>query len=112
MKTTLDDGAADRLVKLLGMTGSVHVGERDAAVTKANAFLRELGLTWRDVIQAPRFVLREPPPPRPEAAYHDDLPDCEEMLDACFARRQRLRSATGILSNCSPSGAASRRRSR
>ena len=39
-----------RLVRLCGMLGSDHVGERAAAGLKANQLVRELGLTWDQVI--------------------------------------------------------------
>jgi hypothetical protein len=48
----LDPRSAERLVKLLGMLGSNHDGERAAAALKANALVREHGLVWSDVIPA------------------------------------------------------------
>jgi hypothetical protein len=49
-RTVLDPSAADRLVKLLGMLGSHHDGERANAARLADALVRERGLRWRDVI--------------------------------------------------------------
>ena len=46
----LDPRSAERLVKLLGMLGSNHDGERAAAALKANELVREHGLVWSDVI--------------------------------------------------------------
>ncbi|UEM08225.1 hypothetical protein JL101_036400 (plasmid) [Skermanella rosea] len=46
----LDRALADRLAKLLGMTGSDYDGEALAAARKANALLKTAGLTWADVI--------------------------------------------------------------
>lgn len=40
----------DRLVKLCGLLGSDHAGERDSAAVMASRLLRECGLTWADVI--------------------------------------------------------------
>lgn len=40
----------DRLVKLCGMLGSAHEGERAAAALKADQLLRSYGLRWADVI--------------------------------------------------------------
>jgi hypothetical protein len=48
----LDPRSIERLVKLLGMLGSNHDGERAAAALKANALVREHGLVWSDVIPA------------------------------------------------------------
>jgi hypothetical protein len=47
----LDPQSADRLAKLLGMIGSHHDGEVLAAARKADQCIRQLGLTWGDVIQ-------------------------------------------------------------
>jgi hypothetical protein len=51
--TDLSAVAADRLVKLLGMLGSHHDGERAAAALKADQLVRQHGLTWHDVISVP-----------------------------------------------------------
>jgi hypothetical protein len=50
MTAILDPQTADRLAKLLGLLGSAHDGERAAAGAKADALVRERGLTWRQVI--------------------------------------------------------------
>jgi hypothetical protein len=52
MGTTLDAPAADRLAKILGLLGSDHSGERDAAAQAAHKLVRGLGLSWADVIHA------------------------------------------------------------
>jgi hypothetical protein len=41
---------AERLVKLLGMIGSIHDGEALNAARLADRLVREAGLTWTDVI--------------------------------------------------------------
>jgi hypothetical protein len=41
----------DRLAKLLGLLGSDHAGERDAAALAAHRFLQQRGMTWRDAIE-------------------------------------------------------------
>jgi hypothetical protein len=56
MTPVLDRRAADRLTKLLGMLGSSHNGERAAAALKADELVRELNLTWRDVIRLPKAL--------------------------------------------------------
>jgi hypothetical protein len=55
----LDPASARRLVKLCGMLGSAHDGERASAAALANKLIRSSGLTWSDVIRAPSIV-----PPR------------------------------------------------
>ena len=59
-----------RMAAILGMLGSAHAGERDAAARQAEALRRKLGLTWADVLMAqPEQPEPEPsaspPPPRP-----------------------------------------------
>jgi len=39
-----------RLVKVLGMLGSTHAGERDNAARMATQILKDAGLTWYDVL--------------------------------------------------------------
>jgi hypothetical protein len=46
----LDPADTKRLVKICGMFGSCHDGERAAAAAKADTLVRKRGLTWRDVL--------------------------------------------------------------
>lgn len=48
---TADDRT--RLVKILGLLGSEHAGERDAAALRATELLTGRGLVWDDVLTAP-----------------------------------------------------------
>jgi hypothetical protein len=50
---TLASSSADLLVKLLGLCGSGHVGERANAALRADNLVRSAGLTWRDIIRVP-----------------------------------------------------------
>jgi hypothetical protein len=50
---TLASSSADLLVKLLGLCGSDHVGERANAALRADQLVRSAGLTWRDIIRVP-----------------------------------------------------------
>jgi len=50
MSARLDAAAAERLVKILGLLGSSHAGERASAAAKADALVRGAGLTWKDVV--------------------------------------------------------------
>jgi hypothetical protein len=55
MTALLDPADTKRLVKICGMFGSRHDGERAAAAAKADTFVRKRGLTWPDVlIPAPK----------------------------------------------------------
>jgi len=62
MTATLSPADADRLAKLLGLLGSAHAGERDAAGLAAHRLVHSLGVTWFDVIcpQPPRENSRRP----------------------------------------------------
>ena len=58
-----------KLVGVLGMLGSNHAGERDAAAQLANRMIRGAGLTWGELIAVPEPGLKyEPPPYRPPPA--------------------------------------------
>ena len=56
--TALTEADRVRLVKLLGMLGSDHAGERDSAGVAAHRLIKSLGMTWAQVLAPP------PPPPR------------------------------------------------
>jgi hypothetical protein len=45
--------AAQHLCKLLGMLGSSHDGEVESAGRKAHNFIRQLNVTWPEIIHAP-----------------------------------------------------------
>jgi hypothetical protein len=53
MTARLTPTAVDRLAKLCGMFGSHHDGEVSNAARLADTLVRDLGLTWRDVIKMP-----------------------------------------------------------
>jgi hypothetical protein len=70
-RAMLNVRAAEHIIKLLGMLGSDHAGERAAAGLKADQFIRQLGVTWRDVVAIPAA-------------------DWEEMVWACRKREHVL----------------------
>lgn len=57
----------ERLVKLLGMTGSAHDGEALNAIRLANTELQKAGATWETLLAHPEAGRREPDGPRAEA---------------------------------------------
>jgi hypothetical protein len=86
----LDPRNLERLVKLLGMLGSNHDGERAAAALKANALVREHGLVWSDVIPTPHADHR---PNNAGAENQDDQTiGWRTMRDFCAQRSNLLRS--------------------
>jgi hypothetical protein len=62
----LSSADRDKLVKILGMCGSAHVGEAGTAAWAAARLLRDRGLTWGDVIGAPALA---------SMTEHDDADD-------------------------------------
>ncbi len=54
--TRLDTHSAERLTKILGMLGSNSDGERAIAARMADQLVRDLGLTWADIVIPPRAV--------------------------------------------------------
>jgi hypothetical protein len=58
--TALDRPAIDHLIKLLGMLGSAHDGERAAAGLKAHELVKRFGLQWGDLIAMPPPAVAEP----------------------------------------------------
>jgi hypothetical protein len=82
MNARLDDATADRLAKLCGLLGSDHIGERAAAAAKADALVRNAGLTWRDVIT----------PSPPITPQLEGVCDWRLLAAECHARRARLNS--------------------
>ncbi|MFL5256761.1 MAG: hypothetical protein ACJ8AI_28480 [Rhodopila sp.] len=76
MTVPLSQQERTRLAKLLGMLGSNHSGERDAAGLAAHRLVMNAGMTWQDVLTPQvehhrRKPEPEPdwPPPRPTNAY-------------------------------------------
>jgi hypothetical protein len=80
----MDRLAADtleRLVKLLGMLGSAHDGERAAAGLKAHELVRRHGLTWSDILLAA-------PASPPRRGWRDKLTACQAHQH-CLNSRER-----------------------
>lgn len=86
MNRALDPVSADRLKKILGLLGSDHPGERDAAAQAANKLVRERGLAWGDVI-GPPIVPDHVPRIR---AWRADDSDWRRMASFCAARQWLL----------------------
>lgn len=72
----MEDADRVRLVKLCGLLGSAHAGERDAAALKVNQFLSEHKLTWEELLIPPPNLPvvtvtvgdeEEAPPPKRDA---------------------------------------------
>jgi hypothetical protein len=72
--------AVERLIKLLGMLGSAHDGERAAAGLKAHELVKRHGLTWADVLHPPDNDARNL---GPAMGWH-------AQREFCLQRRARL----------------------
>ncbi len=79
--------AADRgrLARILGMLGSSHAGERDAAALAADRMVRGKGLDWSDVLgsDGPTAGTFRPsnPSPNPSGSHLADLMACNQRLE-------------------------------
>ena len=51
--STLPQPDRAKLAKLLGLLGSNHAGERDAAALAAHRLVQSRGMTWPEVIEPP-----------------------------------------------------------
>ena len=82
----------ERLVKLCGMFGSDHAGERENAAAAADKLVRQAGLQWTDIIR--------PALPLPDndtiadrigfvLGFLDALNDWERCFVVSLARRRR-----------------------
>ncbi len=56
----LPEKARQNLQKILGLLGSDHAGERDAAVLAATRLLDRYGLKWYEILSLPPPIKREP----------------------------------------------------
>ena len=74
--------ATDRskLAKLLGMLGSDHAGERDAAALAAHQLVTQAGLSWRQIVSPP--AIEKPLP---------ELGTWRATVAECLARPGSLR---------------------
>jgi hypothetical protein len=86
MSRALAPQAADRLAKILGMLGSAHSCERASAAAKADAMVREAGLTWAQVINVPPLAADAPR----IRAWRSPSTDWQKMAAYCHERRHRL----------------------
>jgi hypothetical protein len=68
------------LVKVLGMLGSNHVGERAAAALKADQLVKQLGLRWPDIISVERTAI---------TVAADEI-DWREMIRVCHGGSDEL----------------------
>jgi hypothetical protein len=83
----LNQNSAQRLCKILGMLGSTHAGERAAAGLAAHRLLRDLNLTWNEVIAAPSLI----PSPAPAGSWQAPGTAWQKMARYCWNRRDFLR---------------------
>lgn len=101
-----DPKARVRLCRLLGMLGSDHAGERDAAGRMAHNLVQSLGLSWLDIIiggagaKAPRTPKASRKPRAPAIKTLHDL--CAFVIKSPFAlvsEREFARDLQGSSAN-------------
>ena len=79
--SALADADRTRLAQMLGLLGSDHAGERDAAGLAAHRLIRQHGVTWHDIL-----IPTLPPPDHERRGYTAADPprrDWRAMAAAC-----------------------------
>ena len=91
--SALADADRTRLAQMLGLLGSDHAGERDAAGLAAHRLVRERDLTWPEIL-CPPAVERQHSTWRDIAQaclrHPDDLSSWELSFLSCLSRFPRL----------------------
>lgn len=103
--TALPDADRTKLAKLLGMLGSSHVGERDAAACAAHRLVQQHGVTWHDVVTPPpvRLQTYSSPPRQPQPPeWIDDLFLAKRNQEFCTSWEQKFLSSITTASRLSP----------
>jgi hypothetical protein len=75
----------ERLIRLLKMGTSSHIGERAGAILLANRIITSAGLDWHDVIQ-PAHVPYVPPPPTNDELQRHRKAERDRVADRSWAR--------------------------
>jgi len=86
-RALLNPKAAEYLAKICGLFGSCYDGERAAAARLADQHVKQLGLSWHDVIRVEiywRTMAR---------VCHEHWPDCNERERKFVADMIKLRGA-------------------
>jgi len=63
----MTDADRKRLATMLGMLGSSHAGERDAAGLKIEALRRKYRMTWAELLAVPQPIEKVSDPPHPSS---------------------------------------------
>lgn len=79
--STLSTADRSRLVKLLGLLASDHIGERDAAALAANRLVQSRNVTWSDVVEPPAIEKQLP-----------EMGAWRQTVSRCLERQSFLRS--------------------
>ena len=99
MMTTLDGTDAAKLAKLLGMLGSDHAGERDAAGLAAHRLITSRGLTWDGILSPP--PVRPPKLGQPWRGWRDTVERCLQQPGSL--RRWEVEFLSGLRHYQNPS---------
>jgi hypothetical protein len=79
----------DKFIKIIGLFGSAHEGERANAAALATKMLRDADLNWEEF-----FELITAPPPTPTAGTHSQvrsiLVDHKDATERCLLHRRHL----------------------
>ena len=87
---TLAPADRNKLARVLGLLGSPHPGERDAAALAADRLVRGRGLNWADVLGGAETSRRHGLPPPPPPPYYGPVADHLGNLATCGRRPDLL----------------------
>src|SRR5262245_19018431 len=89
----------DKIIKVMGLTGSNQDGEALSALRKATAMLKEWGWTWETILRGKIKIMPDPfanipmpstqstsrhaPAAKPQAKIYDDRDEIEKYFEKC-----------------------------
>jgi hypothetical protein len=80
----------DKFIKIIGLFGSAHEGERANAAALATKMLRDAGLTWVEFFN----LLAAPPPvprsPAPTPNHYQTFVDHKDAVEQCLMNGRNL----------------------
>lgn len=83
---SFDEAARHRFLKVVGMLGSSHPGERAAAALQASRMLREHGLNWSDLLGRHDAAAS----PYGPSDLHDSAPQWRQLAARCRQDARKL----------------------
>jgi hypothetical protein len=82
----LTEDDLQRLLKVMGMLGSIHTGERAAAAWQVSRMVRQSGLSWSDLLSGAAPAAS----PYGPADFGDSAPVWRQVAARCRREARRL----------------------